>query len=206
MEHPSPQEPSDQELIQRAQAGDDRAFQKIYRRHAPAMLRRLHRLTNDASLAEDGLQRVFLEAHRSLANYRGEGSLAGWLHRITERIAIRLFETQWRSRTIRQRLGFHNETLQMQHKNQEKALIQKEIQEWMHTFIERLPPSQRGVLLLCDLEGKQTDEVAQTLDIPRGTVASRLHHARKKVRQMIERELKRQGLSWGDVIDASETH
>ncbi len=194
----------DMELIQLSVDNrDQRAFQEIYRRHSPAILRRLYRLIGDAALVEDALQQVFLEAHRSFKNFRGNGKLSSWLHRIAERVALKQFRNQWRSRNLVERLGLYDIKPLTISVDQEKNYLKGEIQEWMTAHLNRLPPEQRWVVLLCDLEGATTDEVAEKLNIPRGTVASRLHHARKKLRKMLEKELKRQGLTRGDIMDVT---
>ena len=183
--------------------GDHRAFQKLYERHAPAIFRRLYRLIGDKTQAEDASQQVFLEAHRSLHNFRGEGNLSSWLHRIAGRVAVQTYKKQWRSRSLIERLGLFQKSVSPQHfGNQEAAYIRQEIQKWTRHFVDRLAPEKRSVLMFCDFEGMTLEEVGEQLGIPKGTVASRLHHARNQIKGMVERELKRQGLSWGEIIDA----
>lgn len=193
---------TDEELVRRVvEQNDEQAFQLIYQRYASAILRRLYRLLSDASLAEDALQQVFLEAYRSLSQFRAEGTLQSWLHRIAGRMAQRIFHRQWRSRSLLERLGwFNKQPLPDLMARQETGYLQHEVKQWVRQCVDRLTPEHRVVVLLCDLEGETTDEVAEQLGLPRGTVASRLFHARKKIRKMVEHELRHQGLSWGEII------
>ncbi|HAA54154.1 MAG TPA: hypothetical protein DCE42_05330 [Myxococcales bacterium] len=193
----------DQELIDAILATSDQgAFQNLYRRHSPAILRRLHRLIGDPHQAEDALQQVFLEAHKSLAHYRGDGNFSSWLHKIAERVAMKVYKRQWKSRTVKEKLGFYDTSpLPSGQQSQETTYAKQEIWQWMKQILDRISPEHRTVLMLCDLEGKTIDHIAESLSLPRGTVASRLHHARKKVKHIADKELVKQGLSWGDVFD-----
>lgn len=182
------------------QHNDQQAYRIIYRKYAAEILRRLHRLLGRKDTAEDCLQQVFLEAYRSLPQFRGDSSLRTWLHRITERVAFAQYKKDKRS---------HSFLRQWKEKGRElpsppqpgDRLEKTQLHAWMQPFIERLAPKKRLVLVLCDLEQKPYDEVAAIVETTEGTVASRLHHARKELRTMLERALQRQGLSYGDLFN-----
>ena len=186
------------ELAARVRRGEREAVQAIYRQYAPALLRRILRLLGgDMSRAEDCLQQVFEKVLRSIGSFRGEGTLHAWLNRVTTHVVVDTFRSrQSRSELLKRFLpvvdlagGDGNRAIPG------RIFDRKEIGELVQGCLRALDRKKRMVLLLVDMEGLTVQEAAQELEIPMGTVASRLHRGRRELRSRLTRELKRSGLT-----------
>ena len=167
---------SDVEALRRVAQGDVAALGEVYDRHARALLRFVAR-AHDPNEAEDVVQAVFVRASRAAATYDGRTESArAWLFGI----AARLMQERRRAlvRMSRALLRLAGRTAsppvpEPQHLDLEKGL-------------RRLSDAKRVVLILADVEGFACGEIAEVLGIPIGTVWTRLHHARKELRQYCE--------------------
>ncbi len=182
---------------------NEHAYTLLYQRHSPEILRRLRRLLSQTDTVEDALQQVFLQAFQYLADYRGESPFRAWLHRIAERVVYAQYQKQWRSKSLLSRALLFGKAPSFPEVLPDQILLHKQVQDWVQLLLQRLSPKKRLVLLLCLFEEKTIEEVAERLELPPGTVASRLYHARKELSRMVKKELKQQHLTWKDLIDAS---
>lgn len=191
----------DKQLAERIRNGDERAFRELYRMHSPILLRRLVRWIGDTQHAEDCLQHVFLEAMRSIHRYRGEGSLRGWLNRITTHVVMDMFRQKKRWRTLMERIIPEQKagTLRDSPALPEQLFLQEETRTLVHDMLEKLSPQKRMAILLCDLEGLALEEAAAQMNVPLGTVGSRLYHARRELQKRIQSELNRRNLTLEDL-------
>lgn len=175
------------ELVARARAGDRDAFADIVWRHQDAVYTLAHRLVGP-DLAPDVTQEVMVRAWRSLAGFRGDAALATWLHRIT-------VNTAW---TLRRRAARH-EARPIDDTLVETGLVDPavspehagemiDVRSALRAAIARLSPGQRTVLVLRDVYGWSTEEVAEELRISSTTAKVRLHRARKRVRELLAEE------------------
>jgi RNA polymerase sigma-70 factor, ECF subfamily len=147
----------------------------LYAEHGPALLRYLHRLTGRADAAEDLLQETFVQALRGLERLDAALSPRAWLFAIARHLGI----------NARQR---RRDTLPLA---DEMAKPQERLdprREAMREAIAALPDKQREALQLRLVEGLSYEEIAQALDIPVGTVRSRLHAAVKGLRETLGQE------------------
>ena len=187
----------DRLLVAKILNGDEKAFTELYREYSPGILRRLYRMTGDSEYAEDCLQQVFTEALRSFENYRGEGSLQGWLNRIATHLTLDHFRRKQRLRSF-----LEDFAPAKQHSEQEplpeELFLKEELRQLIRSLLEKLGARKRMAILLCDLEGMGVEEAAEQMDIPVGTVASRLHHGRRDLRKLVIAELRKRGLSVED--------
>lgn len=167
-------DPEDRRLVRRVVAGDQAAFGALYDRHAGRVYHLLRRLAGNETEAEDLTQETFLAAYHSLPNWRGEGALGSWLCGI----AVRL-----QANAYRQRVGHETEYL-----NEESDIpdlgadpllhcTREEAQRRILAAIEELPHPYRAVFLLVKVEGLSYRETAEALEVPLGTVQSRLYRA-----------------------------
>ena len=131
------------------------------------------RLTGDAVDAEDALQDTFMAAFRALRSFRGESRLSTWIYRIAVREAIR---QRARGRSA-------NETMELDLAAPPvpDPALQREQMEHLQRGLDRLSAEHRTVLIMFAVHGVSHEEIASTLMIPKGTVWSRLHLARKKL-------------------------
>ena len=171
-------------LVQRACAGDVRAFERLYREHVGRVYGLCLRMTRDAAIAEDCTQETFINAWKALARFETRSSLATWLHRIAVNVALarrrkatvvvessttedgdEVIETDW--------------TL-------ETPLEVNEIE----TAIERLPEGARDVLVLHAIYGYSHVEAAEMLGVAEGTCKAQLHRARSLLREKLGVEVR----------------
>ena len=187
--------PDDAELVQRALARDDTAFRTIMERNN----RRLYRiargiLRNDAE-AEDVVQEAYVNAFTHLDGFRGDSSLATWLARITvnealgrlrrERPAVDLdtFEAQ---RTEAQIIQFPQTVAS---DDPERTMAQREILQLVERATDNLPEIFRIVFITRVIEGMSVEETADLLGLRTETVKSRLHRARRLVREQLDKQI-----------------
>jgi RNA polymerase sigma-70 factor, ECF subfamily len=167
-------ESTDRRLVARYLAGDRTAFDRLYDRHAPRVFHFLRRLTDDAAEAEDLAQETFLAAFRSLAAWRGEGALGTWLCGI----AFRQYASA-RRRQARLLTEPLNEDTELVMPDADPLLhcLRHEKERRIEAAIAALPPLAREAFVLVKVEGLSYREAARWLEVPLGTVQSRLWRA-----------------------------
>lgn len=170
------------ELVVALRAGEPPAVERLYALHAADVLRWVIRLGGPSLDAEDVAHEVFLVALRQVRGFRGEAKLSTWLFQITRRVVA----NARRRATLRRWVGLETSREPTcpapgQEAEYDARLRRRRVQR----ALERLSTAHREVLVLSDLEGHAAPEVAAMLDIPPGTVYSRLHHARSRLREAL---------------------
>jgi RNA polymerase sigma-70 factor, ECF subfamily len=164
-------------LVQRACAGDTRAFERLYREHAGRVYGLCLRMTRDPQLAEDCTQDTFINAWRALPKFETRSSLSTWLHRIAVNVSL-----------AKRRKSPPIEPVPEDDEagvSGEWALeTPVEVQE-IETAIGELPEGARDALVLHALYGYSHGEAAQMLGIAEGTCKAQLHRARKLLRERL---------------------
>jgi RNA polymerase sigma-70 factor (ECF subfamily) len=176
---------SEKELVISAQNGDRDAFNELVRVHAQGVLNVVHRMCGDALLAEDAAQETFLRAWQNLPSYRPQTPLRNWLYRIAVNAATDMLR---RERRI---LPDDIDDLHLTDggPGPESMLARKERTALVQKAILSLPDASRAVLALREYEGLSYQEISSTLDIPVGTVMSRLNYARNLLKTMLRPQL-----------------
>ena len=183
-------------LIESCLAGDDAAFDQLVQRYQDMVFNLAYRLLGGRDEAVDLSQEVFLQVYRKLSTFRRDASLRTWIYRIV------INRAKNRQRWWKRRLG---EMTAMSLEDAEssphwelsapvsasssapdQALEQKEIGQLLRDAINRLPFDQRTILLLKEIEGLSYEEIGTTLDLPLGTVKSRLARARSALRKKLD--------------------
>ena len=168
-------EPDDAALLRRMANGDQAALDVLYARHAPGLLRYLLGWGNDRAEAEEILQDTFVAAWRAARGFQGRASVRTWLFAIAQR--------QARDRRRRHGLALEAEAeldeLADTATGPEDSLLAQMALTELAAAIAQLPPRQRQVLALMFVHELSQAEIAQVLDIPVGTVKSRLSSARR---------------------------
>ena len=131
-----------------------------------------HVLRRDSE-AEDVAQEAFVRAFQRLPEFRGAGPFSSWLFQITVRLCLDRLRSAFWSREASQDAAFSASTSQ----SPDTRLV-------IETLLDRLSPPMRAALVLREMEGLEYDEIAQALQIPVGTVRSRLHAARAQFRDL----------------------
>jgi RNA polymerase sigma factor (sigma-70 family) len=136
--------------------------------------------------AEDAFQATFLVLARKGGSIRNRRVLAGWLHEVAHRIAIKARASAVRRRTL-ERQGMAMSPAAIEMNNQDQAVAWNELRPVLHAEVERLPERYRIPVILSYLEGKTNEEVAALLQWPVGTVKGRLSRARDLLRSRLMR-------------------
>ena len=170
------------ELILRAQRGDRSAFSELVCLHSRGVSRVVFRMCGDLQLAEDAAQEAFLQAWQHLPSYRPGMSLRNWLYRIAVNAAIDML------RRNKQILPGSLEDMPLQDRapGPETVATREELVAFIQKAVLSLPEASRAVLVLREYEGMSYQEISDALDIPLGTVMSRLNYARKLIKKMLE--------------------
>lgn len=173
-------------LVAAAQRGDQAAFTGIVRRHQRAVYRLAYGLTRNASDADDIAQETFLRAYQAIGRFRVGEPLHPWLSKIAVNLAYSLFRR--RKRRPEESLEPLVEAGRQWAGGDDPArdVAERESVGHMHEAFEALSEDHRAVLVLRAVEGLSYDEIAQALDVPVGTVMSRLSRARAELRSRIE--------------------
>jgi RNA polymerase sigma-70 factor (ECF subfamily) len=165
----------DDELLARYRAGERAAFDEIVERHERRVFAIALRICRHHEDARDVTQDVFVTALRSLASFRGDAALTTWLHRVTVNASLDLVRKRQR------REGSNVEELEdhpAPEAGPESHAIDSVRAREVHRALGRIPAEQRAVIVLHDLQDLDYAEVAAALQIPVGTVKSRIHRAR----------------------------
>ncbi len=173
------------ELVTRAQHGDRNAFSELVSMHARGVLNVIYRMCGDEQLAEDAAQEAFIQAWLHLPSYRPQTPLRNWLYRIAVNAATDKFRKEKRI------LPNDIEDLHLtdERPGPESLVSQREKTVLVQKAVLSLPEASRAVLVLREYQGMSYHEIADALDIPVGTVMSRLNYARKLLKDKLEPEL-----------------
>ena len=154
----------------------------VVAKYADVVYTMAYRLTGDDEEARDLAQDVLIRLHRGLSRYR-EGNFEGWLYRTT----VNAFRDRLRKRKRLREDALPDEPPGMRTGTiVEEAIQQRELQDEVQRALVKLPPEYREAVVLRDLQGRSYDEIAEILDVPAGTVRSRIHRGREALRQLLE--------------------
>ena len=171
----------DAECVRRIQQGDIDYFEILIRRHQKATFNLVYRLLGDYDEAAEVAQEVFLSAYKAIHSFRGDANFSTWLYRI----AFNHASTRRRSMTLSQQRYAPLENTDIPNDgpvDPADAVEQKEIQQEVQRALRQLDERDAALILLRDLQDVPYEEVAAMLDIPIGTVKSRLHRARQTLK------------------------
>lgn len=173
-------ETADDELVRSSLNGDRQSFRVLYRRHQQRVRQILYQLCDPPTL-DDLVQDVFLRAWKGLPKFRQGSQFSTWLYRIAWNVATDRRQTFARDRSQLQDIA---RSVATQHEDPD--ILQLHYQDLVRQGLSSLSEEHRSVLVLHDLEELPQKEVAEILDIPVGTVKSRLFHARNNMRAFLE--------------------
>ena len=161
------------------------SWEQIVREHSGRVYRLAYRLTGNRHDAEDLTQETFVRVFRSLHTY-SPGTFEGWLHRITTNLFLDMARRRQRVRI--EPIGDDTErwTSSDLLATPERAFESANLDHDVQRALDALPPEYRAAVVLCDIEGLSYEEIAVTLGIKLGTVRSRIHRARARLRVALE--------------------
>ena len=182
----------DAALIERSRAGDVAAFEPLVEKYRQRVWRLAYNLLRDREEAWDVAQEAFIRAYQALPSFRGQSAFYTWLYRIVMNVAAdrarargargrafgteRVPEEDW-ERVLPDQRGADESPDAVAARGEQRQKIMR--------ALDALPEHHRRIVVLSDLEGLSYREIAETLEIPMGTVMSRLHNARKRLRDAL---------------------
>jgi RNA polymerase sigma-70 factor, ECF subfamily len=170
-------------LVCQAQNGDRDAFGDLVCLYRLPVIQVVYRMCGDARLAEDAAQKAFIQAWLHLPGFRPHSSFRNWLYRIAVNAALDVLRRE------KPGLDIEQVDLPAQSEQMENRLEQGERLQTVRRAVLELPEASRAVLILREYEGFTYQEIAETLEIPLGTVMSRLNYARKCLLERLRMEL-----------------
>ena len=183
---------NDEDLVRRAQAGDNRAFDELVRRYKDKVYRLSFKILRHEEDAAEALQDAFLSAYRGLPKFKVESTFSTWLYRIATNASLMKYRKR-RDRHVSleqsQSADEDAEGLQVPDWTTQplQDLLDAETREIMEEGIRRLHEDLRTVFVLRDIEGLSNAEVAEILELSVAAVKSRLHRARIFLRDRLNR-------------------
>jgi RNA polymerase sigma-70 factor (ECF subfamily) len=168
-------------LVDRAQAGDARAFEVLYRRLVGRIYALCLRMARDAQRAEELTQDVFVRAWERLGSFRGESKFSTWLHRLAVNVVLQEGRSRGRRESREELTGDPEEYL---------GRVREEFPGTrmdLERAIASLPEGARTVVVLRDIQGYKYEEIAQMQGVALGTVKAQIHRARKLMRERLDR-------------------
>jgi len=179
---------SDAMLVERAVAGDQRAFELLVIKYQRRIERLIGRMVRDVNLVEDIAQETFIRAYRALHQFRGDAQFYTWLYRIAVNTAKRFLLKLKNDPTVFQSAlqGNDEDDETFQRRNEpstdetpESVLAAKEIGQAVNAALEALPDDLKQALTLREIDGLSYEEIADVMNCPLGTVRSRLSRGRE---------------------------
>lgn len=181
----------DASLVQRCLSGDDAAWEEMVKTHSRRVYALCYRFTGRDSEAQDLTQEVFLRVFRNLKSFRvGEGAFVVWLTRLTRNLLI---DNYRRTRLERATDSIEEQLPLLEERNTAAAktdglLAGREASEILQYALGKLSPELRETVILRDLEELEYREIAQALNVPEGTVKSRLNRGRAELARLLRKQ------------------
>jgi RNA polymerase sigma-70 factor (ECF subfamily) len=181
----------DQRLIADCLQGDTAAFGGLVRRYQDRLYNTVYRLVDNAEDAQDIVQDAFLNAYQALDHFKGDSLFFTWLYRIAVNTAISLKRKHRAAISMdvgRDQGGVAEPADTSDLSRPEQALERTEQEHRIQNALNRLSPEHRAVLVMKDMEGQKYEAMAEVLQVPIGTIRSRLHRARLELRDLLSQD------------------
>jgi RNA polymerase sigma-70 factor (ECF subfamily) len=169
------------DLVARAQGGDQTAFRDLYRQHAGRVYALCLRLTGDSGAAEERTQDVFVRLWDKLSSFRGESAFSSWLHRLAVNVVLN--EQRARGRREQRVRPVADPGVLEQGRGEPTVGLRIDLEQ----AIAALPDGAREVFVLFDIEGYGHAEIADLVGIAEGTSKAQLFRARRLLRESLDR-------------------
>jgi RNA polymerase sigma-70 factor, ECF subfamily len=185
-------EPSDETLVLQSKDGSLQAFNTLVERYQVAVYNLCVRLLGNREAAEDATQEAFLSAYRAIARFDG-GNLRAWLLRIAANQCKDEFRRQkrkYRADSLEEIFGMFDQPVEVSDtaETPSERAERAEIAHALQNALMELPFDQRRAIVLVDVMGYQYDEVAEMCDTSTGTIKSRIHRARDRLRAIVHKD------------------
>ena len=182
--------PTDRDLVDRARGGDAAAFGELVRRHQPRIHRLAVHMLRDRAEAEDVSQETFIRAYKALARFDGRSEPYTWFYRITINLSLNRIRSRKTQRTTHDTEDPRLDGL-LTDKRPESAdpsgvASRKQLYQVLCQGVDGLSDTLRTTLILVCIDGRSHEEVSGILGAPEGTIAWRVHEARRKLREFLQ--------------------
>jgi RNA polymerase sigma-70 factor, ECF subfamily len=182
----------DQSLVSRCLRGDETAWEELVRLHTRRVYGLCYRFTNSGQEAQDLTQEVFLRVFRTLRTFRSsEGSFGTWLARVTRNLLIDHYRRTRQERvtdSIEEQLPMLEEAGGAASARPDHAVAGREASEILQATLQKLSPDLREAVILRDLQEMEYREIAEVLQIPEGTVKSRINRGRAELARLLRKQ------------------
>lgn len=182
----------DEALVERARAGDTLAFQALFQKYNRRVYAVALGVVKRPEDAMDVVQDAFIKVHKHLATFQGASSFYTWLYRIVMNLGIDHVRkkrkiVEWGDDVpIEHAAGDRTLVPKVPHANPSQSVVRRELSEKIRQALDTLPEYHRAVILLREVEGMSYEEIAEVLNVPKGTIMSRLFHARRKMQDQLQ--------------------
>jgi RNA polymerase sigma-70 factor (ECF subfamily) len=177
----------DRELVARCQIGEADAFNELVGRHQDRVYAAVTRFCGNGEDAADVVQRAFINAYRKISEFKGDAAFSTWIYRIAFNQAI-----SFRRENRRPSISLHAKgedgliAEPIDDRAPGESMESEETRKKVQQALERLGEEDRQIIILKDLQGHSYDEIAAILQVPKGTVRSRLHRARMELKEKLK--------------------
>jgi len=182
----------DQILVKAHLKGDQRAFQVLFKKYRDMVARLVFSIVKDESLVEDISQDVFVLIYKNLPKFRGDSALKTWIYRIAVNESLRGLSRAKRWTLVEdpetefQKFPSTIVVLNQGGDSPERLVLEGERREMVQSALEELKPAHRVALTLYYMEDMDVREMSEVLEIPEGSVKSRLYYAREGLKKALE--------------------
>jgi RNA polymerase sigma-70 factor (ECF subfamily) len=176
----------DRELVVRCQRQDATAFNELVTRHQDRVYGAITRFCGNAEDASDITQRAFINAYRKIQEFKGDSAFSTWIYRIAFNQAISFRRENRRSTVSLYSKDDELVNEPVDDRSPTESMETQETQRKVQQALERLDEGDRQIIVLKDLQGNSYDEIAAIMQIPKGTVRSRLHRARLELKAKLK--------------------
>lgn len=192
------EEIDDDELVTNFQNGDKNAFNTLVLKYQNRIAKLIYRHTNDAETTKDLCQETFLKAYKSLPKFKRESAFYSWLYRIAVNCCIDYARQQNRRKTVPydELTAGPEEILISKYPSPSHLVEMAELGDIISKAVEQLPTKQQHVFRLRYEKKMQIKEVAVLINRSEGTVKTHLHHAHKRLRELLRPYLENRPLEW----------
>lgn len=181
-------------LISRFQAGQHEAFDALITKHQARAYQYAYRLARDAEEASDVVAEAFVRVYKALCNFKGESAFTTWLYRILTNCYLDMRKKEKSRQTTSLEAALHTDEGELERQIEDtsrtphQAAERSERERTIEWAVEKLPEYQKAMILMYHVEMLSYEEIANSLELPIGTVKSRLNRARLSLRELLKHE------------------
>lgn len=182
----------DRELVKAVQGGDHEAFRELFEKYHRRAFAVAFGVVKNQQDASDIVQEGFIKVHKHIQGFQGSSSFYTWLYRIIMNLSIDHVRRNKKARELDYDDGVARDDLsaramapKLLDGNPRKTVLRRELAEAIQAALGELPDYHREVVMLREVEGLSYEEMAKILEVPKGTIMSRLFHARKRLQTLL---------------------